>query len=91
VLELTPSTIEIVRNISGVAGMRGVRITVDPRVGGRLVLSASFADAPEDGDQVIESDGAVVYLDAAATRVLDAKRLDGRVAEGRLHFAILDQ
>ena len=46
--------------------------------------------APED--QVIEQDGATVYVDESATALLDDKVLDGGVdADGNIEFALGQQ
>lgn len=66
----------------------GLRITATPEA--QLAISA--AGQPEAGDQVVEQDGATVYLDAAAAQELNDKVLDADVDEsGALQFGLLQQ
>lgn len=52
-------------------------------------FSLSVAEAPQAGDQVVEEDGATVYLDDAAATQLDDKVLDAGVDEsGQVQFAL---
>ena len=55
-------------------------------------LSVSPADHAESDDQVIEQDGATVYVDAPASEFLSDKVLDGAVDEdGTIQFALGQQ
>jgi iron-sulfur cluster assembly protein len=52
----------------------------------------SLAPAPEQGDTVVENDGARVFVDEATTVALDDRVLDARVAEdGSVGFALAQQ
>ena len=53
------------------------------------VVPLSAATAAEPGDQVLEQDGATVYLDENAATMLDDKVLDAAVDEtGGVQFSI---
>ncbi|WP_448256907.1 hypothetical protein [Microbacterium aurum] len=57
----------------------------DPQAGYAL----SLTNGPEQGDTVVENDGARVYVDPAATVQLDDRVLDARVDEnGGVSFAL---
>jgi iron-sulfur cluster assembly protein len=68
----------------------GVRITAEGEHAERLVLRV----APEPGmdDAIIESSGALLFLDPAAAQVLDDKALDAHSdPDGTLRFTVEDQ
>ena len=66
----------------------GLRITATPDA----QLAVSAADEPVAGDQVVEQDGAKIYLDPDAAEQLDDKVLDAGVDEtGNLQFGLLSQ
>ena len=55
-------------------------------------LAVTTADQPVDGDQLVEQDGAKVYLDADAAQQLDDKVLDAGIDEsGNVQFGLLTQ
>ncbi|MDT9592375.1 Fe-S cluster assembly protein HesB [Nocardioides zeae] len=90
-LTLTENARTIVKDIADsrpdVAGIRIAR--EDAAATAEPAFALSIADAPEAGDQVVESDGAVVYLDTGAAAELDDKVLDAAVDEGgELQFAL---
>ncbi len=52
----------------------------------------ALAEGPAAGDQVVEEDGARVFLEPAAAAVLDGKSLDAQVNEqGQVAFSVSDQ
>jgi Fe-S cluster assembly iron-binding protein IscA len=56
---------------------------------GREQLRISTADGPEEGDQVVEQDGARVFLTSRVADALDDKVLDASVGDqGRIGFLI---
>jgi Fe-S cluster assembly iron-binding protein IscA len=64
---------------------RGLRIAADPGAGSLTV--------PSENDTVVDADGVRLFLDTAATDLLDDKTLDAvRDPEsGQLQFAVTDQ
>ena len=55
-------------------------------------LAVTTADEPVVGDELVEQDGARVYLDAAAAQQLDDKVLDAGIDEtGNVQFGLLAQ
>ena len=75
-LTLTQNATLIVKEIAdqqGGAEGTGLRITAGVDEPG---LTVTTAELPEPGDQVLEQDGATVYLDEGAATMLDDKVLD---------------
>lgn len=89
-LALTENVTEIVKQLTTeVPEISALRIAAEPDGQG---LSVSPADAAGDGDQVIEQDGATVYLEASAAQMLDEMVLDGSVdTDGTIQFALGQQ
>ena len=55
-------------------------------------LAVTTADEPKAGDQLVEQDGARVYLDADAAAQLDDKVLDAGIDDaGNVQFGLLTQ
>lgn len=92
VLSLTANAVSLIREITVRTGLpteTGIRIATSPAAGnGVPALEIAIADEPEPSDEVVESDGARVFLDPDASLVLNDKRLDATVQEGRAHFII---
>ena len=89
-LALTENVTEIVKKLEQeVPAISGLRIATEPD---GQSLSVSPADQAVPGDQVVEQDGATVYVAEAAAVLLDDKVLDGGVdAEGNIEFALGQQ
>jgi iron-sulfur cluster assembly protein len=66
----------------------GLRIAPDADANGTGRLHLSVVEAPADSDQVIESDGGPVFVDASATPLLDDKVLDATVTDQAVQFEI---
>ena len=55
-------------------------------------LAVTTADEPVAGDQLVEQDGAKVYLDPTAAQQLDDKVLDAGIDDaGNIQFGLLTQ
>lgn len=89
-LALTENVTEIVKQLTAeVPEMSGVRIAAE--ADGQS-LSVSPADQAAPTDEVVEQDGATVYVDGAAAPLLDGMVLDGGVDEqGNIQFALGQQ
>lgn len=89
-LTLTENASTIVRDISSQPGLpesAGLRITSEEGPEPTFAVSAAEQAAP--GDQVVEQDGATVYLDETAAAMLDGLVLDAAVdPSGRVQFAL---
>ena len=64
---------------------------VAQHVGVDTGLEVSIALLPAEDDEVIEEQGARVFLEQEAASLLDDKILDASVEQNRLAFAIADQ
>ena len=86
-LALTENVTEIVKKLAEeVPAISGIRVATEPD---GQSLSVSPADQAVPGDQVVEQDGATVYVDEAAAVILDEMVLDGGVdADGNIEFAL---
>jgi Fe-S cluster assembly iron-binding protein IscA len=91
-LDLSQNATTVIGQIvqsSGMADGAGLRIASTQ---GQPDLNIEPVDSPEAGDQVVESDGARVFLEADAAVVLDDKVLDAQVDDqGRIQFFLGEQ
>ena len=89
-LALTENVTEIVKQLTEeVPDIAGIRVATEPD---GQSLSVSPAEQAVPGDQVVEQDGATVYVEAAAAEILDEMVLDGGVdSDGNIEFAVGQQ
>ena len=95
-LVLTEAAAEVVRSLTATpqapqtAGLRIASATADAQTPGGLQVTA--APGPAEFDQIVEADGAHVYLEPQAAAFLDDKVLDAEVDnEGKPHFSLAVQ
>jgi iron-sulfur cluster assembly protein len=67
----------------------GLRIAAP--VTGEASFELSVATTPAEDDEVVEEQGAQVFLEPNAAALLDDKRLDAQVEAGQVTFAIAQQ
>ena len=70
---------------SGLPDTGGVRITLTPDAD---QVELSLSPEPESSDQVIEEDGARVFVEEAATPLLDQHTLDAESGPEGIGFAL---
>jgi iron-sulfur cluster assembly protein len=94
VLTLTENASAVIKNITGGeqepdgSGLRIVQQGADESA----ELALSTAASPEPGDQVVEDQGARVFLEETAAQTLDDKVLDAQVDEsGGVQFTLAIQ
>lgn len=90
-VSLTDDAIGYIRRLTSGPGRSadaGIRIATGPIAGS---LTARVTDHPNDEDQVIDTSGARVFLDQAATRALDGKMLDTSIVDGSMTFIVTKQ
>jgi iron-sulfur cluster assembly protein len=80
-----------VKEIKELAGDGGIRFVGKPGEDDSVQFDPSLADAPEDGDQVIERGGARVFLDALAAEKLDDQILEVHSHGDHVHFGFVPQ
>jgi Fe-S cluster assembly iron-binding protein IscA len=87
-LTLTENASTVVKGIAEqIPEATGLRITADAAQ--PTSFDVAPAASPEPGDEVVEQQGATVYLDGGAAEQLDDKVLDATVdQEGRVEFAL---
>jgi iron-sulfur cluster assembly protein len=82
-LTLTENAVEAVKTlVEASPEASGMRITTSDGEGANP-YQLSGAALPAEGDEVIEEDGARVFLDAAVARDLDDKALHARIGSGQ--------
>ena len=90
-ISITDDAAELIRALMN-SGAGGLRISSGPATGNghgpALVLD--LAPEPRDEDEVLNADGAQVFVDAAVAPSLDGKVLDAHVEGEQLEFAVLD-
>jgi iron-sulfur cluster assembly protein len=93
-LALTDSAVEAVKNIvasSDEASETGGLRLVAEQTGVRADFQLSVVPVPAEDDEVIEEQGARVFLESEAASLLDDKVLDASVEQNRVSFTIADQ
>jgi iron-sulfur cluster assembly protein len=90
-LTLTENACSIVKRYTAhpdTPDQAGLRIMSTPEA----QLAVTTADQPAADDQLVEQDGAKVYLDPDAAKLLDDKVLDAGIDEsGNVQFGLLAQ
>jgi iron-sulfur cluster assembly protein len=92
-LALTDSAVEAVKNLvsseddSDTSGLR----LVSERAGAQANFQLSVVPLPAEDDQVIEEQGARIFLEPEAAALLDDKILDASVEQNQIAFTIADQ
>jgi Fe-S cluster assembly iron-binding protein IscA len=66
----------------------GLRISVEAGDGGDAQLALSIADSPYPADEVVESEGATIYIAEPVVEFLDDKTLDATVQDEGVAFSI---
>jgi len=90
-LALTEQAKEVIKGIVDEVGPEGgLRITASGD-NGDTALGFDLAPAPGPGDEVIEEDGAKVFLDEAAATVLADMTLDVEEHGDHFHFSLGEQ
>ncbi|WP_018653135.1 hypothetical protein [Actinomadura flavalba] len=91
-LTLTSGAVQVIRTVTADPQLppdTGIRI--EPGINGSEALRLSVAPAPEAGDQIVEEEGAKVYLEAEVAQLLDDKTLDAQVdPQGDVAFTIAE-
>jgi Fe-S cluster assembly iron-binding protein IscA len=93
-LALTDDAVEAVRNIVSssdeLSETGGLRLVAE-RAGAQTGLQLSVVALPAEDDEVIEEQGARVFLEPEAAAVLDDKVLDARIEQNQVEFTIADR
>ena len=89
-LTLTENAVTAIRGLTGgEPEQAGLRIATSPTAG---ALTMNLAPTPDAGDQVVDEQGARLFLDPGAASVLDDKELDAAMTEqGAVEFAVRER
>jgi iron-sulfur cluster assembly protein len=94
-LAISESAAEAIRGLGDAPqAPEGAGLRIVARAGegeGDVALELSLTATPAEEDEVVEEEGAQVFLDPAAADLLDDKRLEAQVEAGRVTFGISDQ
>jgi iron-sulfur cluster assembly protein len=94
VLTISPLASEAIRGLITASDMPdsgGIRIaTADSDVAGAQ-LELSLATGPDDSDEVVEEDGATVFLESNVAPLLRDKVLDAKIEGESVSFALVEQ
>jgi iron-sulfur cluster assembly protein len=93
-LTITPNAAEAIRAIvhsTDAPEEGGLRISVAQQDGTEPALELSLSPAPMEGDDVVEEEGAHVFLDELASAALDDKSLDAQIEGEEISFGIREQ
>jgi iron-sulfur cluster assembly protein len=71
----------------------GAGLRVSPQITDNepVALELSVVEAPVGGDQIVEDQGAQVFVDERVGPLLDDKTLDATTEGEQVHFTIVDQ
>lgn len=72
-------------------GGGGLRIYAEPQNESEASLEIALAPEPGPSDQVIDAEGATIYLEPNAADFLDDKQLDADVEGDQIRFSVIDQ
>ncbi len=93
-LALTDSAVEAVKSIVSssdeVSETSGLRMVAE-RAGTQAIFHLSVVALPAEYDEVIDEQGARVFLEPEAASLLDEKVLDASVEQDQVAFTIADQ
>ena len=90
-LTLTSAATEAVHSLMEITEMpvgAGIRIAPAGLSEGHAELSIGLAESPEASDDVVEQEGARVFVGTEVAPLLDDKLLDASVEDGRVTFAV---
>jgi iron-sulfur cluster assembly protein len=94
VLALTDSAVQAVKDIVSsseeVSDRGGVRLVAD-RAGTQANFQLSVVPLPAEDDEIVEEEGARLFLEPEAAFLLDDKVLDATVEQNKVAFTIADQ
>lgn len=93
-LTITSNAAEAIRAIvesTEVPDHGGLRISVAQQNGAQASLELAVSPAPMEGDEILEEEGAHVFLDELASMALEDKSLDAEIEGEEISFGILER
>ena len=93
-LTITSNAAEAIRAIvesTDVPEEGGIRISIARQNGAQASLELAISPAPMEGDEVLDAQGAHVFLDELAAVALEDKSLDAQIEGDEISFGILER
>ena len=90
-LTMTPMASEAIRQLVHAAELpesAGIRIAQGAVTEQGTALELALVDTPADADQVVEEQGASIFVEPEVAPLLDDKILDAQVAQGQVSFEL---
>jgi iron-sulfur cluster assembly protein len=95
VLTLTDSAVQVIRTVTSqpeLSPQTGLRIATQSQPDDAGTLALAVAEGPQAGDEIVEEQGARVYLEPDAASILDEMTLDASVDEqGDVTFRLAER
>lgn len=88
-LAITQNAIEAIKQVT--PDDAGLRVFLGENDTDLQSLRVEITTEPHEDDQVLETDGAQVFLEPQAAAALDEMTLDAAADEGRVRFAVVPQ
>jgi iron-sulfur cluster assembly protein len=91
-LAISESAAEVIRDLVAAAEVpEGAGLRIAAPAAGEFSLEVALALTPAEDDEVVEEQGAQVFLEPSAAALLADKRLEAQVEAGQVMFAFADQ
>ena len=93
-LEISPIAAEAIRAIAQNAALpedAGLRIALGPEVDEGQLLSVDITAAPHEDDQVVDAQGAHVFVEPNASPMVDDMVLDATMEDDGVRFTLVPQ
>jgi iron-sulfur cluster assembly protein len=93
-LTITSNAAEAIRAIvesTDVPEEGGIRISIAQQNGAQASLELAVSPAPLEGDEILEEEGAHVFLDEMAVMALEDKSLDAEIEGDQISFGIVER
>jgi iron-sulfur cluster assembly protein len=93
VLTITTDAATAIKGIVDAADVEsgGLRIYAEPQNDSQASLEIALSPEPGSGDQILDAEGATVYLEQNAADFLDDKQLDADVEGDQVRFSVTEQ
>ncbi len=88
-LTLTPSAVEKVKNLLSVSDkpVKGIRVSVNTKGCTGHAYQFDYVEEPKPTDEMVEQDGARVYVDFAATMYIIGSVMDWQESDTKAGFS----
>jgi iron-sulfur cluster assembly protein len=93
VLTITTDAATAIKGIVDSAAVEGggLRIYAEPQNDSQASLEIALTPEPGAGDEIVDAEGATVYLEQNAAAYLEDKQLDADIEDEQVRFSITEQ